>query len=87
MLFQLSTLSFFKPNITYDEVNEIISSSHLSNDYSLLYYLHYTLLDIATEMKDFEKQTYELNIIKEFICNVPPHLIKLYPISKYDPNS
>lgn len=87
VLFQLSTLSFFKPNITYDEVNEIISSSHLSNDYSLLYYLHYTLLDIATEMKDFEKQTYELNIIKEFICNVPPHLIKLYPISKYDPNS
>lgn len=84
VIFQLSTISFFKPNITYDDLNKIISSSQLSNDYSLLFYLHYTLLELAAEMNDYEKQTHELNIINEFICNVPQYLINSYPISKYD---
>lgn len=84
VLFQLATISHLYSNVTYDELNIIISSAHLSNDYSLHYYLHYTLLNIATEMHDYEKQSYELSIINQLINNVPPYLIKTYPISKYE---
>lgn len=84
ILFQISSLPYINPNISYDELNELISSLTLSNDFSLQYYLHYILLQIAIESSEIEKQSIELKIINSLINNVPKSILRAYPIPNYN---
>lgn len=84
ILFKLSTISYLNPQISYDELKEIMSSLPLSDDPIVQFYLHYILLQSAAESSEIEKQTNEIEIINNFIHKVPRYILKACPIAQYD---